>query len=278
MLSAKLGIVLALCLGILINAAPATPPVKKVIVRVRVPATAAVPRRRGLAWPWNGIQADFVNFSKNPPHVSWLYNWEAWVPAGLPANLEYVAMQRTASNIDQLATYMKTNKAKCLLGFNEPDLEGMSVATAVSLWRKYIQPHSSRGIRLGSPAPTNGPNGLKWLDQFLANCAQCHVYFVAVHWYGISIDNFKQHITSAYNIAKKRLGPNAKVWVTEFASQTKDTAQQRAFFDAALKWLDQQGFVERYSWFGAMRGNVVSPAAAMMAPGGGLTALGKAYL
>ncbi|KAJ3281837.1 hypothetical protein HK104_011256 [Borealophlyctis nickersoniae] len=290
MLTTQFSSALALCLGLVTTGITAAP---RTVVHISVPApsgakaetvaetatAAAVARKRGLAWPWNGLKEDFVNFSGNLPHVTWLYNWEPYKPDGLPTNLEYVGMCRTAANVGTLSDRLKESKPKILLGFNEPDLAGgdgqMSVGTAVSLWRQHIQP---TGLRLGSPAPSNGPNGLTWLDQFMSQCTNCNVDFVAIHWYGLSLDDFKKHITDAYNIAKKYKGDNVKVWLTEFASQTQDAAEERKFFDAAVAWLDQQSFVERYAWFGAMRGNVVSPGAAMMAPGGGLTDLGKAYL
>lgn len=103
-------------------------------------------------------------------------------------------------------------------------------------------------------------------------CSGCKVDFVAVHWYGIYFDDFKKHVTSAYTLTGK------KVWVTEFAMQSHDQAQQNDFAAKAIAWLDSTWFVERYSWFGSMRYNQVSLIAALIKLQGGLTALGQKYV
>lgn len=150
---------------------------------------------------------------------------------------------------------------------------------AVDLWKKYFEPLA---VRLGSPAITNSPleiidgrpAGLTWLKEFLdLSKERGHtVDFVAVHWYGTHIEEFKAHITKAHEISHK------KIWVTEFAAQTHDQNEQTAFFNAAVEWLERQDFVERYSWFGAMRYNQVSPTARLIDSNGALTSLGRSYV
>lgn len=83
-----------------------------VTTNAKLPASS---RKRGLAWPWDGQESDF-NLFANKPSVSWMYNWERWTPKGKPANIEYVAMQRTRDHIEELETYMKDFKSTTLLG------------------------------------------------------------------------------------------------------------------------------------------------------------------
>ena len=229
--------------------------------------------KRGLGWPWNAVSSDFGLFSGNS-EVTWVYNWEAWVPPGKPGNLDYVAMQRTADDINQLDSYMQNNDAKILLGFNEPDNSGqanMSPEEAVSLWHQYILPVASKhGLRFGSPAISNGPDGLPWLKTFMSECSDCNVDFVCMHWYGPDFNSFKaqvQAVHSAFN--------NKNIWVTEFALQgTPSADDQIAFLNQATSYMDSTGFVERYAWFGAFRGTTGN---VMITESGSLTQLGSDY-
>jgi hypothetical protein len=76
--------------------------------------------------------------------------------------------------------------------FNEPDLgsqSNLSPTEAASLWKQYIQPLASRGVRLGSPSVTNGqpPSmGTGWLSDFIKACSGCTIDFISIHWSVIS--------------------------------------------------------------------------------------------
>ena len=230
--------------------------------------------KRGLCWPWNGLAQDF-NLFKNSPKLNWAYNWESWKPSGFPSNFEYVAMQRTASGITNLYNNMISTGSKTLLGFNEPDIAdqaNMSPDTAVTLWKQYIQPlKTSLGLRLGSPAVSNGPQGLPWLQQFVSKCTGCSIDFIAIHWYGSDYDSFVNHL-----LAAKNAFPGKKLWLTEFALNLGASASaQLQFYYRAKTYLDNAEFVERYNWFYPFRGtgghNLISNS-------GTLTNLGNAYI
>jgi len=229
--------------------------------------------KRGLAWPWNGQAGDFGLFS-NSGKIGWVYNWESWRPQGMPGRFEYVAMQRTAQGIEGLKNNMASNQAKVLLGFNEPDIGSqakMSPDTAVNLWRQYINPIAQQfNLRVGSPAVSNGANGINWLQQFIQKCSGCRVDFVACHWYGPSFEHFRNHIENVH-----RAFPNKRVWVTEFALQGNPSASaQEGFMRQATAYLESSSFVERYSWFGAFRGGAGNN---LIGGNGGLTNLGRTY-
>jgi hypothetical protein len=59
------------------------------------------------------------------------------------------------------------------MGFNEPDVKAqanLSVEEAVKLWKENIPSIKKRGkasTRIGSPAISNGPEGIPWLKQFI---------------------------------------------------------------------------------------------------------------
>lgn len=232
--------------------------------------------KRGLAWPWNGVGDDF-NLFKNSNKISWVYNWERWRPVGLDnTNFEYVATQRTAQDIEQLQNYMKGNRARILMVFNEPDIAdqaNISPDQAVKLWKQYVTPikNNDQSLRLGSPGISNGASGIPWLRDFMSKCNDCEVDFISCHWYGPSYDHFVQHIQEV-----NKNFPDKRIWVTEFALQNNPSEdEQIAFLKQAMTFLDGQGYIERYSWFGAFRG---SSGNNLIGSNGSLTNLGSTYI
>ena len=96
--------------------------------------------------------------SADTTEQSWLYNWEAWKPANVPKNLEFVAstlkpsscakadllsVVRTAADGPALDGFMKTNGAKVLMCLNEPD-QGESLEQVA---RAVLTPFNSRTSR-----------------------------------------------------------------------------------------------------------------------------------
>lgn len=221
--------------------------------------------KRGLAYNAAGLTTCFNGASE----VSWAYNW-ASSSSGLSSAFEYVPMlwgtQSDHTNTWQsAATAAIASGSKHLLSFNEPDLasqSNLSPAAAAAGHRTYLQPFAGRA-KLSAPAITNA--GLAWLEQFLVDCASCTIDFVPVHWYdsATNVAYFKWYITSAIAAAKGR-----PIWITEFgASGTQ--AQQVAFLQEVMPWLDGQAAVERYAYFGVFSGVLVS--------GTGLSALGQTF-
>ncbi|KAB8345964.1 hypothetical protein FH972_023016 [Carpinus fangiana] len=205
---------------------------------------------------------------------SWAYNWGADASGSILSKLEYVPMlwgnrADFTSAWDSQVSKALAGGSTHILGFNEPDhteQANMSPADAVNAWKQYIQPYSSKA-KLISPAVTNGaaPMGLAWLSSFLSGCGDCTIDAVAVHWYdaATNVEYFKQHITDAHTQTGK------PVWITEFGASGSDD-QVSSFLSQVLPWLDSQDFVERYSYFMAAEGTLVS--------GGALSTYGKTYL
>lgn len=61
----------------------------------------------------------------------------------------------------------------------------MDLGTAVAAWKQYIEPQKTLKDKMyfGSPAVTNGPNGLKYLSSFIDACTGCKIDFINIHWY-----------------------------------------------------------------------------------------------
>jgi hypothetical protein len=56
----------------------------------------------------------------------------------------------------------------------------MNVSDGVDMWRKYMEPLKSFNVRLGAPAPTNAPDGKRWLQSFMSECDGCTIDFIVV--------------------------------------------------------------------------------------------------
>jgi len=124
---------------------------------------------------------------------------------------------------------------------------------------------------LGSSSGGNYDSAV-WTQYFLGNCTGCHFDFAAIHYYQDcdpsdgqnGVDWFQGNVTNAYNTL------NLPIWVTEFQCYGTD-AQQIAFLQAVLPWMDEQSFVERYAYFGVFPDYLVDSA------GTGLSDIGVAY-
>lgn len=96
-------------------------------------------------------------------------------------------------------------EASFLLAFNEPDLPSqanMSPALAAETWLTHIEPLRKRNpsVRCGSPAISNAPEGVPWLQDFLQRirAGGGDVDFYCLHWYGETLGQFYDYIWSTY--------------------------------------------------------------------------------
>jgi hypothetical protein len=250
-------------------------------------------KKRGIAIPWDFRPAHFALYQPalSAGTLSWATNWELWKPAGLPPAARFVPQCRTGDKAAELADYLAAHAGDeqvhdILLGFNEPDIPGqanLAVDAAVALWREHVLPLRARfpALRVGSPAVSNAPQGLRWLDAFFAalgGVAAAGVDFVAVHYYSPDAAHFGRYVADVH----RRFG--APVWVTEFACTDWDPAappsegQVLAFMAEAVRFLEEAPYVERYAWFGAMEdvGEAVGRANGLQ-EAGRLSEAGKLY-
>lgn len=148
----------------------------------------------------------------------------------------------------------------------------MAVSDAVAAYKQYIQPLAKQGLRLGSPAVTNGAGanvGINWLKQFISGCgSDCTIDFVVAHYYAWDhADDFKTYLTTFHQTFNK------PVWVTEFGVTSGDAD---AFLKEVLPWLDAQDWIERYAY------HMVAPATSgsqwlINEAGNGLSSTGQVY-
>ncbi|KAI9865637.1 MAG: hypothetical protein M1813_002095 [Trichoglossum hirsutum] len=218
--------------------------------------------KRGLAFNDPGLTKGFGGTGSQ---VTWGYNWYKACSdtIGSGPGVEFVAMlwgnggDRTNGWTDAANTAISKG-GKHLLAFNEPDhpeQANIDPTTAAKDYKTYMNPFAGKA-RLGAPAVTNGGGnmGLTWLKSFMGACGtECSIDFVPIHWYdsASNVEYFKKHIQDAHNATGK------PIWITEFAS-TGLPGQQKTFLETVLPWLDDQPFVERYSYFGVFEGVMVN--------------------
>ncbi|EXJ71864.1 uncharacterized protein A1O5_04365 [Cladophialophora psammophila CBS 110553] len=221
-------------------------------------------RKRGLGWPWDQPSTHFALYQSHAASgkISWIFNWECWIPDSVPAELEWIPCVRTAANArDQLDPFLtdiiqnRRIKTTALLGFNEPEIldqANLSAEEAAKLWTDVVLPAKRKfNLRLGSPGMSSDVSRSKpWLNSFLSLLDGKHeIDFLVVHWYGLHFADmraFLEDIHATYGLP---------LWVNEFACSRMGNGdagieEVEAFMREAVPWLEGCEWVEKYAYFG----------------------------
>ena len=213
---------------------------------------------RVFPWRWTGKKGS-CDVSPTALNADWHYNWSISKTSTL--DWEYAGIRQTRywPSLTQDWDYRGINH---LSGFNEPgnsvedayeSLNNGSVSTAVSAWSDLL----ATGLRVGSPANTDG--GRSWLYSFIDGCdaAGKRVDYVAIHYYvGISDNYWTQGaVDQLYNFLKAVYDEVKRpIWLTEFNnganwSTTPDptTGQNKTIIEAMINMMDETPWIERYA-------------------------------
>ena len=209
---------------------------------------------RVFPWRWVNKKGMAGNISSGL-NVRWDYNWD--ISRNSTLDIEYVPI-RQQRWWPSLGQDWNTRGANHLLGYNEPDQSAQAnllVGDAIWSWPDLL----GTGLRVGSPAPSDG--GLSWLYSFTdaADAANLRVDFVAVHYYRSyssasdpagATTQFYNFLKGVYDRVKRPL------WVTEWNNGANWTTgpdptatQQAATVAKMTEMLDNTPFVERYSLY-----------------------------
>jgi hypothetical protein len=226
---------------------------------------------RVFPWRWTSKKgwAGAVQPLVNP---YWSYDWDN--VATSTRNAEYVPMRHDA-NWDAYANINNKQDSTHALGFNEPDntvQANMTVAQAIAAWPNLM----ASGLRLGSPAVTDG--GLDWLYSFTdtADALNYRVDYVTVHFYKCGW-TASQLYNWLWGIHVRTHRP---VWLTEFNNGATWTTcavptldQNAQVIGGFITTMDSAPFVERYAVY-----NWVGDTRAMVDTNNNLTLAGMVYL
>ncbi|CAE7168433.1 unnamed protein product [Rhizoctonia solani] len=255
----------------------------------RIPASAPSPQLNKTGLAWGGGDADITQYESSK--VTWYYTWgpNDWVQG--TNNLEYVPMFWGPKNADTFSRYVNESAItsggiKHVLGMNEPEQAGqsnLSATDAVQWWQTYMEPLRQYNVSLGSPAMSAATRSKQWLIDFASACEPyggCNYDFLALHWYGVNTTKFTTYLEDIYATF-----PDKPIWLTEFACHNFQAGGPQctyvdtvSFMNTTQAWLDQQDWIHRYAWFGAMKAPVINNVNALMDPSGLINDLGKQYI
>lgn len=245
--------------------------------------------KRGVAYGHHS-DADMTTLSAK---VVWWYNW-AFVPdSSLTADIyeqlsvEYVPMVwGPGVKLSDVETRIPAS-AKTLLGYNEPNFyaqANVSASAAAQQWPAIQAIADQKGLRLASPAVNYCGGGcfdtdpFSYLKDFFQACTACRVDVIAVHVYvgcQITSGNHAQWLID--HLQKYQTEFSQPIWLTEFAcNDARNVAEQKAFLQDAVTYLEATPRIERYAWFAGRADNV--PYVDLLGDSGKLTDLGQAYL
>lgn len=222
-------------------------------------AQTAFAQSAGVA-AWENPKFTMLEWIEDQPGLGWYYNWrtdQMWHSRRPRRTVEFVPMIHGAADIKK--PIQSSLRPRVLLAFNEPDghtgqhQAAMTVAQAVDLWPQLEE----RGLRLGSPATTQGGTlgQGSWQRQFMTEVAArgLRVDFMAVHYYSTNgdVSAFRNWLLAVHKEYRR------PIWVTEFAyidwSRPRSATFEKnaAFAQAAIAMMDTLPFVERHAWFAA---------------------------
>lgn len=242
----------------------------------RLPAELDNAVRFVRVFPWRWVsKKGSCDVSPVTLDASWHYNWDN--NQNSPLDWEYVPIRQ-----QRWWPGYPTNKPDSthLLGFNEPDnpvedayktLDNGSVDTAIAVWPELL----ATGLRVGSPAVTDG--GVSWLYQFMdkADAAKLRVDYVAIHFYRCG-----QTATQLYNwLYDIHVRTGRPIWLTEFNNGANWTtcadptyAQNATRIGEFIDMMDNAPWLERYAVYSRVEG-----VRQMTYDEGGLTPAGVVY-
>ncbi|BCM92695.1 hypothetical protein IAD21_04577 [Abditibacteriota bacterium] len=229
---------------------------------------------RVFPWRWVSKKGS-CDVSADTLNSAWFYNWNNNQSSSL--NWEYVPIRQ-----QRWWPGYPTNKPDSthLSGYNEPNnpvedayktLNNGSVDAAISAWPELLE----CGLRVGSPAVTDG--GESWLYSFMdkAKAANLRVDYVTIHFYRAGYSS-----TQLYNWLKGIHDRTGKpIWVTEFnnganwTSGADPTLQQNAtVIGSFINMMNSTPWIERYAVY-----SNVEDVRKMVDSSGNLTPAGTVY-
>lgn len=232
---------------------------------------------RVFPWRWT-VRKGIAGGIWQKLNVGWFYDWN--IGARTTPDIEYVPIKQNA-NWPGLNQDWKAKGSIHLLGFNEPDKKdqaNLSVDQAIQGWPGLLK----TGLRLGSPAVSDG--GLGWLYEFMAkaDAAKLRVDFVAVHYYRAVADPGDGRLAASQmeafleGIHKRTRRP---IWITEWNNGANWTSgkdptekEQSHAIEKMIEMLDKLPYVERYALY-----NWVEDCRMLQRKDGSLTPAGETY-
>jgi hypothetical protein len=245
--------------------------------------------KRGIAS--NAAPSSAFAPSSSSPGITWWYNWAAQ-GQGQAAGIEFDPMIWGSGSIH--ATLPPGSKY--VLGFNEPNFKAQANLTATQAAADWSAVQAAAGSvgaggivapgmnfcgSASDPSQCTDPSvtdPYTYLKDFFSACAGCEVDYIAVHWYNCDLPSLRAYIEGNVDAGGGLQGFlqfGKPIWLTEFSCDSSHTvADQKAYMQVAVPYLENNPNVFRYSWFSASG----IPNAELANSDGSLTDLGATYV
>jgi hypothetical protein len=231
------------------------------------------PGRRGVAWDGQ-LPPDALQLLDN--RISWYYNWAT--SSNLKSTAAYYPMIPSINEYSDKS--LPTGPILNLLGPNEPDMKNDRPEDVADFYANKLLPlvKNGRVKLLTTPAVTNSPTGLQWLETFLEKCPGCRNLQIAAHFYGSDLESLQKQIAAMCTTTGK------SIWITELGFTTwQDDKPLAADVVADLQkkmiaWLDesaQQRCVTKYAFLASEASKALGRANTLVTKDGQLTPFGK---
>jgi Glycosyl hydrolase catalytic core len=247
----------------------------------------ATSRKGVAAWTVAGSNPNSID----ELNIHWWYDWspnQSKYGTGYTGGATYVPefWDDTSTYLLPLSGVSAAASSPWVFTFNEPDVSSqsdMTVSQALSAW--YTVEADSDSKLIGAPDVAGTSDG--WLSSFMSSASSdgYTVKFLALHeypnGYGTSlstqVSTFEDYITGVHNDY-----PNYPIVVNEFSLVNTNTydgtgitpAEQVAFIDQVVPWMESQSYIIGYSWFAAYLGGYGSD---LLNSDGSLSTIGTAY-
>ncbi|KAL8939085.1 MAG: hypothetical protein Q9211_002898 [Gyalolechia sp. 1 TL-2023] len=247
--------------------------------------------KRGLVYDYNS--KDYSRFFTDSTKIAFGSDWGVnRSPApGVTFDGPFVPTIRVDSNLknDGWIAAVKaliSSGTSMIFASNEPDNAGQANLTpsqAATVYKNFVQPFAGQ-VAIASPAITNGGGaaGLGFLENFVAQCSNCHFDIINVHHYvnrqdvGVdqavsAVQSFLTNDVAAFQ-AKHPQFQNTKICLGEFWLWNASDEEGAQYLNKLLPWLDGNEKVACYQAFGGLwPGNFINSA------GTGLSRSGQVY-
>ena len=179
---------------------------------------------------------------------SWYYNWSN--TGENLGEIEFVPNQWSGGSIEKSVSLGERMDITHHMAFNEPDNDDQSNMAVDKAIEKYELLLAS-GLRLGSPANTDGAKGATWRNEFMEKAVEkgLRVDYIVVHYYKKSTPAVFYNWLKAIHDKWQR-----PIWIKEFnygapwvSNKPADIQDASDGLESYLKMMDETSFVERYS-------------------------------
>ena len=144
--------------------------------------------------------------------------------------------------------------AKYFMSFGEPGTPNPTnhndPPDGAQLYMDQMQKYTEQGVTIGAPGSLQNKQDWTWEQDFLCDCQKlkCNIGFVAAHWFDDAaplaqqVERAKGTIETYINVAKGK-----PLWMDNIWAKGS-VADQKAFMDELVPWLEQNTAIERYGW------------------------------